>query len=158
MRFLNLVVGGFMTAAIVACTGAPPVDLKAEEAKLRDVIRRWLEADTTRNIEAAVAFYADDAVELPSNTPAVFGKDRIRSWYKTWLTNPSVTLTFSTETIDVATAGDVACERGTYRFVTDGPAGKSEDVGKYLTFWKKVNGEWKVAADINNSDLPVPGS
>ena len=31
-------------------------------------------------------------------------------------------------------------------------------VGKYLTVWKEVIGEWKVSADINNSDLPVSES
>jgi ketosteroid isomerase-like protein len=38
----------------------------------------------------------------------------------------------------------------------DGPKGKRiEDSGKFVVAWKKVNGEWKVAYDIYNSDKPT---
>jgi hypothetical protein len=30
------------------------------------------------------------------------------------------------------------------------------DRGKYVVVWRKVRGDWKVAADIFNSDGPPP--
>ena len=36
----------------------------------------------------------------------------------------------------------------------DSPRGATEDVGKYLTVWKKVDGKWQVAVDAANSDRP----
>ena len=32
-----------------------------------------------------------------------------------------------------------------------------KDHGNYVTAWKKVNGQWKVVADINASEVPMPG-
>jgi len=36
-------------------------------------------------------------------------------------------------------------------------AGTSVDKGKRPTEWRKVDGTWKVAADMANSDLPMTG-
>lgn len=44
---------------------------------------------------------------------------------------------------------------GAYDFTSTTPKGPVTDHGKYLVAWKKVKGEWKVGADIFNSDLPV---
>ena len=52
-------------------------------------------------------------------------------------------------------SGDLAYDVGTYTLSFDGPDGKVTDTGKYVTVWTKVDGEWKVAADIGNSDLPA---
>ena len=31
------------------------------------------------------------------------------------------------------------------------------DTGKYVVVWRKIDGKWKAAADIFNSDLPASG-
>jgi ketosteroid isomerase-like protein len=67
---------------------------------------------------------------------------------------PGATLTWTPTLIRVANAGDLAYDLGTYTFSFDGPDGKVTDTGKYVTVWTKVDGQWKIAADIGNSDLP----
>ena len=67
---------------------------------------------------------------------------------------PGATLTWTPTLIRVANAGDLAYDVGTYTFSFDGPDGKVTDTGKYVTVWTKVDGQWKIAADIGNSDLP----
>ena len=67
-------------------------------------------------------------------------------------------ITFATTDVQVASSGDLAYERGTYKFVTNGPKGHTEDVGKYVTVWKRIGGQWKVLADMNASDQPLPGT
>ena len=47
-------------------------------------------------------------------------------------------------------------DRGSYELRFDGESGPVRDVGKFIVVWKKVAGEWKVAADIFNSDLKAP--
>jgi len=152
-----LFTGLFVLALGLGCSGAARVDLAGEARAVRARSEAWLAADTARDIERAVDFYADDAVELAANTPLVVGKDAIRRWYGTWLPQPNLSLTFATSSVDVSTAGDVAWERGTYEFTSVTPKGKSVDTGKYLTVWKKVGGTWKVAADMANSDQPMTG-
>ena len=34
--------------------------------------------------------------------------------------------------------------------------GNGEDKGRFVTVWKKVNGEWKVAHDIGSTTMPEP--
>ena len=140
------------------CSRPAAVDVKAEAEKIRERSRQWLAADSARDIEGALAMYADDAVEFASNTPAVFGKDAIRTWYKSWLLDTTTSLTFATEGVEVSASGDLAYERGTYKFVTNGPKGRSEDVGKYATVWKRVGDTWQVALDMANSDMPLPNA
>ena len=70
---------------------------------------------------------------------------------------PGFDLTFVPEQIIVSSSGDMALDRGTYR-LTIAPGGKAQvDTGKYVVVWRKIGGEWKVAADIFNSDLPASG-
>jgi hypothetical protein len=37
-----------------------------------------------------------------------------------------------------------------------GPKGDREDKSRFITVWKKVNGEWKVAYDVDWSTMPEP--
>ena len=158
MRRLRIVVLVLVAAVagVVGCTRGPSVDLTAEAEKIRARSRQWLVADSTRDVEGAVAMYAQDAIELAANTPAVFGRGAIRTWYESWLPDTTTSLTFATATVDVSSSGDLAYERGIYRFVTNGPKGRSEDEGKYVTIWRKTAGTWEVVLDMANSDLPVP--
>jgi ketosteroid isomerase-like protein len=156
MRTAPLVILCALGAGCHATTGA--VDTRAEAAKIGELSRRWLALEESKQIDAIVELYADDAVELPSNTPLIRGRTAIREWYKGWLLDPSNHLTFETVDVVVASSGDLAYERGTYRFTMKTPKGSSEDVGKYVTVWTRVRGEWKVLADTNASDLPAPGA
>ena len=56
--------------------------------------------------------------------------------------------------IRVAAAGDLAFQTGEYRTTGIGPKGDGEDKGNFVTVWKKVNGEWKVAHDISANSMP----
>ena len=118
--------------------------------------RHWLSAEIAKDIPAIVSFYATDAVEMPSNTPVIQGRDAIRDWYQQWLTPEGVSMTFATTSVTVARSCDFAVEQGTYKFTQASPRGSTTDVGKYVTLWKKVGGKWLVAVDTATSDRPCP--
>jgi len=139
----------------IACGKRPaPVDLAAEERAIREAGKEWLAAEIAKDIPKVASFYAEDAIEMASNTPMIQGRDAIQVWYETWLAPAGVGMTFEAADIEVAASGDMAIERGTYRFTQDSPRGVTEDVGKYVTVWKKVDGKWQVAIDAANSDRP----
>ena len=70
---------------------------------------------------------------------------------------PGFDLAFVPEGIIVSGSGDMALDRGTYS-LTVAPGGSTQtDTGKYVVVWRKIGGDWKAAADIFNSDLPVSG-
>lgn len=85
------------------------------------------------------------------------GHEAIREWFGAWLPDPNVTNSFKPEVIEVVASGELAYERGTYEFAIGTEAGRIEDIGRYLVIWKKIEGEWKAAVDISNSDLLLAG-
>jgi len=123
---------------------------------VRQASRHWLTAEIAKDIPTIVSFYADDAVEMPSNTPAIRGRNAIRDWYQQWLTPAGVSMVFATTGVAVAQSCDLAVEQGTYKFTQSSPRGSTVDAGKYVTVWKKVGGKWLVAIDTATSDQPCP--
>ena len=143
-------------AGVLGCARAAKVDVRSEADAIRELDRRWLAAEVAQDGAAASAFFAPDGVEMPANGPAVVGRKAIQAWYAEWLNTPGMSVSFYPEVIEIAASGDLAYDRGAYRFATDGPQGHTEDVGKYLTVWKKLDGEWKVVVDTANSNQPAP--
>jgi ketosteroid isomerase-like protein len=50
----------------------------------------------------------------------------------------------------------LAIQTGEYHVTGMGPKGNGEDKGRFLTVWKKVDGEWKVAYDMGSTTTPEP--
>src|SRR5215210_3672510 len=124
----------------------------AAEQAIRGHIARWLLLIEAKDAATIAKFYADDGVVMPPNQPLVTGRESIAQFWQSMTAIPEMTLTFQPERIDLSRAGDMALDRGTYRF-TGKPGGQAADeTGKYVVVWKKVGGDWKVAADIFNSD------
>ena len=143
-------------ALLAACAPPPePPDLAAEEQTIRDLDRRWVEAVGSIDTMSIANVFAADGYFMPPNAPRIDGRDAIRSAWAVSLQGPNVSLTFRPTEIVVAQSADMAYDIGTYNLAMDGPEGRIEDEGKYVVVWKKVNGEWKVVADILNSSKPV---
>ena len=152
-------------AALSACSqpvvenrnAAVQADTAADEQAIRGHINRWLQHITARDSAAIARFYADDGVVMPPGQPLSSGRESVQRFWQSMFEIPEFNLTFSPERIEFSRAGDMALDRGTYRF-TGRPGGQAVDeTGKYVVVWKKVGGEWKVAADIFNSDRPAAG-
>ena len=58
--------------------------------------------------------------------------------------------------VEMSAGGDLAYEYGVNRMVLAGEDGDLLDVGKYLAIWKKIDGEWMVAALSFTSDAAEP--
>ena len=63
-------------------------------------------------------------------------------------------MTFGPTDITISEAADMAYDIGTWSIAFTSDKGPAKDHGKYVVVWKKVGGDWKVAADIFNSDGP----
>jgi len=128
------------------------VDLAAEAAAVEAVSMQWLEAAQARDVDAATALFADDAVVFEEGQGSIVGVPAIRADIEEdWADNPDATVSWSTDDVQVASSGDMAWERGSWTYDPDG-AGEAEPMdGEYVTVYKKVNGVWKVATDIGVS-------
>ncbi len=123
---------------------------------VRAASARWLAAVDARSSEQIASFYADDGVFLVPNAPAANGRAQVRGVWSQLLSAPNLSLAWAPSTVEVAQAGDLAFEIGTYRLGMDGPAGRLEDDGKYVVVWRRRSGDWEVAADIFNTNRPLP--
>jgi uncharacterized protein (TIGR02246 family) len=166
LSFSSLLAALFVMNFVGACSNSnpktpaqPPDTRAADQAAIRAAVIDWSKAAQAKDVDKAVSFYADDAKQFADKGPLVEGRDNIRTRWQQMLALPGPGLTFATTAVEVARAGDMAYEYGTYDFATNDKQGKVVDEkGKYVVVWKKqADGSWKVAADIDNRDAaPAP--
>jgi uncharacterized protein (TIGR02246 family) len=112
---------------------------------------RWMGTFNDKDADDLASLYAEDAVMLPPNAPAVFGRDAIRSSFREMFAAQD--LKVEVEALETVVEGDLAYVAGRYRMWTGD--GTLVDRGKYVEIWRAVNGEWLIHRDIHNSSLPI---
>lgn len=112
----------------------------------------WEAGMNTADVDAIVALYADDARLMPPNGEASIGQDAVRAAFGGMI---EAGLTVDLTPIEIQSAGDIAYVVGTYELLA---GDEVTDRGKYIETWQRgAGGEWKMANDIWNSDLPAAG-
>ena len=133
------------------------VDTAADEQAIRGHVDRWLQLVKAKDAAGIAELYAEDGAVMAPNAPIGKGRTAIQQTWASMMRTPGFGLTFVPEQIVVSSSGDMALDRGTYS-LTIAPDGTTQtDTGKYVVVWRKIGREWKVAADIFNSDLPASG-
>lgn len=117
-----------------------------------------LEGDFEKAVEkgggkAFASWFAEDGVTLNNGKPAVRGQRAIAA-QATW--DPKqYQLTWYPEGAQMGPSGDTGFTWGHYEAHSHGANGQPATAsGRYITFWKKVRGEWKVALDASATDAP----
>lgn len=152
----------FICACIMftGCNQTKVVNARAEEEAIRKIEDQWTEANKVKDNDKILSFIAPGAVIMNANTPACHGLQAIRKSQESWFADTAIlhnTFTSSIDTIEIATSGDLAYARGIYRIKTGARNNPVEDVGKWVTVYRKTNAEWKAIVDIWNSDLSSAG-
>ena len=160
------------TSFLLAATALAAACAPAETAEQR-AARMQADTDSARTaIHAQIAamqahmnaahwdslgqFYAENAVSMPPNTPAMTGRADIIAGMRQMLgqlSNFQIHMTSQS----VSASGDVAVERGRYHMTFNMGRQAMADSGKYLTHWHKVDGRWLTMEEIFNSDVPAQG-
>ena len=103
--------------------------------------------------KAFASWFADDGITLNNGRPAVQGQPAIAA-HANW--DPKdYQLTWYPEGAQMGPSGDTGFTWGHYE--AHGQDAKGQQMttsGRYITFWKKVNGQWKVALDASANDAP----
>ena len=152
-----------LAALMSGCTSAPPatppVDQAAIGAAIDAITPAFFAAVAARDSNGVANMYSDDAHLLVPNMPRADGKEAIRQAWIGFMATPGMELTGASNTKLISEAGDMVVELGTYVFKFQDKTGMAQtDNGKYVTVYKKVNGEWKIVVDTFNSDMPIPGA
>ena len=159
MRSLTVltVAVGFLVAACSqsAPAPAPKPDLASEENAIRDMDARWLKAAQSRDPSGEAGMFASDGVAYREHNDPLVGPAAYQAFEtKFYADNPKASTTWSTDAIRVAESGDLAIQTGEFHNTALGPKGDREDKGRFVTVWRKTNGEWKVAHDIGSTTMP----
>jgi len=114
----------------------------------------WLDYVEAKDFASAAALFASDGLSYPEHQQPLVGPAAIQADTEArWAETPNATISWSTDRVILAASGDLAVELDTYTLIDEGEA----DTGKYVTAWRKVDGVWKVAADIGVSTVPEEG-
>ena len=141
--------------SVVACA-APQVDMAAELEAVRARSAGIVAVESAMDIEGSLAFWASDGVALTPGAPPVVGHDALRELYVQFFAPPLKSFGSTTTHTEISESGDMAWEYGVNRLVFTSPDGDLLDLGKYLATWRKIDGEWFVAAVSISSDAPAP--
>ncbi len=103
--------------------------------------------------KAFSSWFADDGVTLNNGQPAVMGRLAITA-SANW--NPAnYKLSWYAEGAQMGPSNNTGFTWGHYDATTIDKGGKSTTTsGRYITFWKKVHGKWKVALDASANEPP----
>jgi len=148
---------GRCLALIVATGGllAASLAFAGEDPALRKRSEDFQAAEARFDAEAAASYWAPDGVGQMHGAPKFQGSKEILDAYKGWFSQSGVKKLVGTPK-HIEVSGDLAYEVGTNDIVYATPNGDVEDIGKYLLVWKRIDGQWYVAALTANSDAPAP--
>ena len=139
-----------LLVALVGCT-AP--DRAGEEAAIRAADARWLAAAQAHDLERTLSYWTEDVIMMQPGAPAMIGKEAVRRYVSAAFSMPDFSITWVTEHVWVAKAGDIAYATGTDTIRLTTPEGKSVvENNKAVAVWRKEpDGRWRCAIDIWNA-------
>jgi ketosteroid isomerase-like protein len=135
----------------------PVADIAADEAAIREADAEWVKAAQSRQTDAWVAFYTDDAMVMLPNNEVSNKKEDARKPVGDLLALPEASTDWQPTKIEVAHSGDLAYLAGTYKLSFRGSNGSPiTDSGKIVRIWRKQSdGRWKCIVDIWKSEPPA---
>jgi ketosteroid isomerase-like protein len=140
---------------LAACQpGAAPLS-DEDVAALNDLRDTYVQAVLAGDADAAAAMYADNAIVMPADAPAIEGRAAIRAYEAEEAAPQDFTLT----SVEIDGRGGLAYDRGTWSWtgVVVDTAEAVTLTGKYVSISRKqADGSWLVTVDIWNADAPIP--
>ena len=132
----------------------------ADRAAVDQGHEAFLNAMRGNNVDSLRPLIAEEAEFAPPNANIGAGREAFLTWYQQLLTQMRTSgVTVSDR--DVAVAGDLAIESGTFDWTLTPVAGGApvRDQGHFIAIWRRQpDGGWKATRLIWNSSQPLPGT
>jgi uncharacterized protein (TIGR02246 family) len=130
-------------------TPAPP-DMSKIKAEIQAMNTAWAVAANTGDAATILAIYADDAISMPDDAPALVGKAAIQKDMEADFASSKIRKTVTYETVYVFGDENRVTETGTV--IARDATGKVAYTEKYMQIWEKRKGRWQVIREIYNHD------
>ncbi|MEY8831448.1 DUF4440 domain-containing protein [Sedimentitalea sp. XS_ASV28] len=125
---------------------------RTDAQAIQAIHKEWAELIAEKDSAAIGTLYAENAVLMAPGEPVVEGAKAIEARWARQLTLDGFDFSLTPQQLVVSSSGDLAHDRGSYDFAATLPQGAITDTGKYVLVWQKIDGDWKVIADIFNSN------
>jgi limonene-1,2-epoxide hydrolase len=139
-------------ALMVAACGqqkAPPAAL--ELTMPEEAVTQFVAAMDDFNPDAVRELFTANAKVMPPNVATISGIDDIIEYYKGALADE---LDFEFTRDGAGTSGGLAAAEGAYK-IRNTTTGEYIEQGKWMAVFVNVDGKWKVARYMTNTDAPV---
>ena len=152
MRLKHVLVTLVFAGLLLAGTGFAGDLSKEDVAALEAMSLGFAKAMNERDLDAVAAFYAEDALFMPPNMPAVMGRKAIREFMENFPQVKDMTL----EHVKIMGSGDVVTIAGKWTMTMVMGEKSIADTGHFLdTRVRQKDGSWAYAADMFSSDQPM---
>ncbi|HYR53078.1 MAG TPA: DUF4440 domain-containing protein [Candidatus Dormibacteraeota bacterium] len=133
----------------------PPQDVAADKAKLQTDALSWFDHFANADSEGLANLYAEDAIVMPPNMPAVSGRPAIKSMFAAQaIAIKGAGMSVKPGTVNGSdVSGDLGWISGTYTLQDS--TGMTIDSGNYMSVHHRTNGVWLYTRDTWNSDRPA---
>lgn len=157
MKNSKMIISGLLLALFISC-GQQAVDQDAEAEKLMELSSAWSKSVKDKNVEEMLSYWADDAILMSPNEPAVVGIDSLRAMVERSMKIPGFEISWKPQQAYVSKGGDLGYVIfKNYMTMPVDTLGNTRTVfNKGVEIWKKqADGQWKNVVDISNADPSI---
>ena len=145
----------FAALTLLSMSSAPVSAQTDFETEIAAEGGKWAKYYEQADLEGLMTLYVDDAIVALHGQPALFGITAIREYFLTRIGKAESVFELDYELRE--THGDIAYIISKYWLkATDNETGVVyKDAGRSLLVYKKQDGQWKIAADIDQATPDV---
>jgi len=154
-----IVVLCILAILVISSCQPPRQNIEDDVRAIKALVKAWVTAVESGDVEQILTLYTDDIVEMPPNAPANKGKRAVEDYFNKGLEAFTIEATWPVEgTEEIIVSGNLACYISEYqqKFTLKANGAVMEDHGKIVEIClKQPDGSWKFAREIWNSNNPI---
>ena len=152
---------GQQTAGTTRADAVPVVDLAAARKAVRSADSAFAAAAAAHDLDASAGSLTADGIMFPPDEAPIIGRAAVREYMRASFATPGFSITWTTDTVIVASGGDMAYSFARSRYTFPSRTGKAGAVdtayGKGMSVWRRDgDGRWRAVADIWNGAPTLP--
>ena len=124
-------------------------DRNAARAQILANDSTFIRGMMAKNVDTVMCCYDNDAVSIGSGK-ATKGISDLRKSYTEAVKANARDITFQSDGVNFSDDGTMAWDYGTFSQTVDVKGKPTKQSGNFLNVWKRVDGKWKIAAEISS--------
>jgi limonene-1,2-epoxide hydrolase len=147
----KLAILGAVASLVLTACGGQKAPTAMTDGVPEEAVAKFLMAMDDFNPDAVRELFTPNAKLMPPNVAAISGIDNIIDYYKGTLAD-ELDFEFTREASGMSSG--LAAAEGAYK-VKNLVTGEYIEEGKWMAVWVNVDGTWRVARLMSNTDAPV---